>query len=83
MQCEFCSGDFVRKETYRAHILSHHKRHLTEKELENVLERIKKFQTPPMEDISQFMQGARKESMIVDESDFIEEEFPVTEMEEV
>lgn len=46
MKCEYCESDFVRKETYRAHIIGHHKRHLSEKEFEDVLERIKKFQLP-------------------------------------
>jgi hypothetical protein len=53
MKCDFCTSDFVRKETYRAHITSHHKRHLTETEYINVLEKIKKFQ-PPSLDIKQF-----------------------------
>lgn len=53
MKCEYCASDFVRKETYRAHILSHHKRHLSDQEYEEVLERIKKFQ-PPSLDINRF-----------------------------
>lgn len=53
MKCEYCASDFVRKETYRAHIISHHKRHLSDNEYESVLERIKKFQ-PPSLDINEF-----------------------------
>lgn len=49
MKCEFCESDFVRKETYRAHIISHHKRHLSEKEFEDALEKIKKFQLPVLD----------------------------------
>lgn len=53
MKCEYCTSDFVRKETYKAHIISHHKRHLSDQEFEEVLEKIKKFQ-PPSLDINQF-----------------------------
>lgn len=53
MKCEYCSSDFVRKETYKAHVISHHKRHLSEQEFEEVLEKIKRFQ-PPSLDINQF-----------------------------
>lgn len=53
MKCDYCASDFVRKETYKAHIISHHKRHLSDQEFENVLEKIKKFQ-PPSLDINQF-----------------------------
>lgn len=53
MKCEYCASDFVRKETYRAHIISHHKRQLSDQEYEDVLERIKKFQ-PPSLDINEF-----------------------------
>jgi len=60
MKCEFCSSDFVRKETYRAHIISHHKRQLTEQEFDEVLEKIKKFQ-PPSLDISQFTLEKQKD----------------------
>lgn len=53
MKCEYCSSDFVRKETYKAHIISHHKRHLSEQEFEDALEKIRRFQ-PPSLDINQF-----------------------------
>lgn len=53
MKCEYCSSDFVRKETYKAHIVSHHKRHISDQEFEDVLEKIKRFQ-PPSLDINQF-----------------------------
>jgi hypothetical protein len=53
MKCDFCTSDFVRKETYRAHITSHHKRHLSDEEYSSVMEKIKKFQ-PPSLDIKQF-----------------------------
>lgn len=53
MKCEFCESDFVRKETYRSHITSNHKRHLSEKEYAEVLERIRKFQVPKL-DINKF-----------------------------
>lgn len=53
MKCDFCTSDFVRKETYRAHIISHHKRHLTEKEYEDTMDKIKKFQ-PPSLDVNEY-----------------------------
>jgi len=53
MKCDYCASDFVRKETYKAHIVSHHKRHLSDQEFEEVLEKIRKFQ-PPALDINQF-----------------------------
>lgn len=53
MKCDYCVSDFVRKETYKAHIISHHKRHLSDQEFEEVLEKIRKFQ-PPALDINQF-----------------------------
>ncbi|XP_070502544.1 zinc finger protein 260-like [Chironomus tepperi] len=53
MKCDYCASDFVRKETYKAHIISHHKRHLSDQEFEEVLEKIRKFQ-PPALDINQF-----------------------------
>lgn len=79
MKCEYCASDFVRKETYKAHIISHHKRHLSEKEFEDVLEKIKKFQPPSM-DINQFTlekQGNKDvhhEVAEVDDMQIIEEE---------
>lgn len=53
MKCDFCTSDFVRKETYKAHIISHHKRHLNDQQFQDVLEKIKKFQ-PPSLDINQY-----------------------------
>lgn len=49
MKCEFCASDFVRKETYRSHINSHHKKDLSDEEYREVLERIKTFQAPPLD----------------------------------
>lgn len=53
MKCDYCASDFVRKETYKAHIISHHKRHLSDQEFDDALEKIRKFQ-PPALDINQF-----------------------------
>ena len=53
MKCDYCTSDFVRKETYKAHIISHHKRHLSDQEFDEVMEKIKKFQ-PPSLDINQY-----------------------------
>lgn len=77
MKCEYCTSDFVRKETYKAHIISHHKRHLSEQEFEDVLEKIKKFQ-PPQLDINQFTlekQDSKSVQIVVsDEMELIEDE---------
>lgn len=54
MKCEFCTSDFVRKETYRAHLTSHHKRHLTEQEYQDTLEKVRLFQ-PPSLDVNKFI----------------------------
>lgn len=77
MKCEYCTSDFVRKETYKAHIISHHKRHLSEQEFEDVLEKIKKFQ-PPQLDINQFtlekQEGKSVQIVVSDDMEMIEEE---------
>lgn len=49
MKCEFCTSDFVRKETYRAHITSTHRRQLSERDYDDAMERIKKFQWPTLD----------------------------------
>ncbi|CRK87611.1 CLUMA_CG001407, isoform A [Clunio marinus] len=59
MKCDFCTSDFVRKETYKAHVISHHKSHMTEQEFDDVMEKIKKFQ-PPSLDVSQFILERQK-----------------------
>ncbi|KAG5683243.1 hypothetical protein PVAND_012536 [Polypedilum vanderplanki] len=46
LKCDYCASDFVRKETYKSHIISHHKRHLSDQEFEEVLEKIRKFKPP-------------------------------------
>lgn len=53
MKCDYCASDFVRKETYKAHIITHHKRHLSDQEFDEVMDKIRKFQ-PPALDINQF-----------------------------
>lgn len=53
MKCDFCASDFVRKETYRAHIISHHKKNMSDKEYEDVMEKIRKFQ-PPSLDVNEY-----------------------------
>lgn len=77
MKCDYCTSDFVRKETYKAHIISHHKRHMSEQEFEQVLENIRKFQAPHL-DINQFTvekQQAKYQAVLTDGGD--------TEMEEM
>jgi hypothetical protein len=78
MKCDFCTSDFVRKETYKAHIISHHKRQLSEEEFEEVIEKIKRFQ-PPSLDINQYtvekqnaMMGVEREAL--GELEMIEED---------
>jgi uncharacterized tellurite resistance protein B-like protein len=76
MKCDFCSSDFVRKETYKAHILTHHKRHLKEQEYEDVIEKIRKFQ-PPALDINKFTVEKQKKThseYFSEEIDMIAEE---------
>lgn len=70
MKCEFCTSDFVRKETYRAHINSHHKQQLTEEEFQQVMENIRKFQAPHL-DINQFT--VEKQGLKVESQEVIEE----------
>lgn len=79
MKCEFCTSDFVRKETYRAHIISHHKRSLTEQEFDDVLERIKKFQ-PPSLDINAFTLEKQKNK--ADNKNFEEVDYTVQDEDE-
>ena len=82
MKCEFCASDFVRKETYRAHIVSHHKRHLSEREYEDVLDRIKKFQ-PPSLDINRFTLEKQADYQPVDSANDVgEETLMLTELDE-
>lgn len=74
MKCDYCSSDFVRKETYKAHIISHHKQSMTEKEYEDVLEKIRKFQAPHM-DVNQFMvekQAERGEEILEEDTEMEE-----------
>lgn len=59
LKCDFCSSDFVRKETYRAHVINHHKRHLTTEVLNETLEKIKNFRPPALE-IDQFILEKQK-----------------------
>lgn len=75
MKCDYCTLDFVRKETYKAHIISMHKQSMTDKEFEEVLEKIRKFQAPQM-DVNQFMvekQGARGEEILEEDAEMEEE----------
>jgi hypothetical protein len=60
----------VRKETYKAHIISHHKQQLTEDEFLQVLENIRKFQ-PPHLDINQFT--VERQGLKTDGQDVLEE----------
>ncbi len=76
MKCDFCTSDFVRKETYKAHILSQHRAHLSDYEYEEVLEKIRKFQAPQL-DVSQFtvekqLGKMESQSLIVEEEAEIE-----------
>lgn len=77
MKCEYCASDFVRKETYRAHIISHHKRHMSEEDFEDVIERIKRFQPPSM-DVNQFTLEKQRDKHVVvaevDDMEMVEEE---------
>lgn len=77
MKCDFCSSDFVRKETYKAHIISHHKRHMTDQEFADVLEKIRKFQAPPL-DINQFT--VEKQEIKNENSDILEEDIEMEEL---
>lgn len=84
MKCDFCSSDFVRKETYKAHIISHHKAHLSEEEFQEVIENIRKFQAPHL-DINQFTvekQGVKSENLEILEEGEMEEMIEDESMEE-
>lgn len=84
MKCDYCTSDFVRKETYKAHIISHHKQQLSEEEFQQVLENIRKFQ-PPHLDINQFTvekQGLKSENAEVLEEGEMEEMIEDESMEE-
>lgn len=83
MKCDFCSSDFVRKETYRAHVTSHHKRHLTEQQYEDTLEKIRKFQ-PPSLDVHQFtLEKQKNVTVITEESDEAEKSIEYIEEEDM
>lgn len=58
LKCEYCTSDFVRKETYRTHILNHHKG-LSNEELTAILDKIKNFR-PPALDVDQFTMEKQK-----------------------
>lgn len=77
MKCEYCTSDFVRKETYKSHITSHHKKDMTEEEYENCLERIRKFQAPPL-DIKKYTLEKQvknfEDEEMVEEMEMIEED---------
>jgi hypothetical protein len=53
MKCDYCASDFVRKETYKSHIVSHHKKELSDKEFQDVMEKIRTFQLPHL-DVDKF-----------------------------
>jgi hypothetical protein len=92
MKCDYCASDFVRKETYKSHIVSHHKKELSEKEFQDVMEKIRTFQLPHL-DIDKFTvekQAGRlvKETVVINEGemeafDNVEEEYEIYESEEV
>lgn len=85
MKCEFCASDFVRKETYKSHVNSHHKKDLTEEEYNNVLERIKNFQAPPL-DIKKYTLEKQGKDFVEDgeniDMEMIEEDTVLEEPEE-
>lgn len=80
MKCDYCASDFVRKETYKAHIISHHKQQLSEEEFLQVLEKIRKFQAPHL-DINQFT--VEKQGLKSDGPTIQEEVLDEGEMEEI
>lgn len=71
MKCEFCTSDFVRKETYRSHITSHHKKDMTTEEYEAVLEKIRLFQPPPI-DIEKYTLEKQYKKMGIKMEDVVE-----------
>ena len=72
MKCDYCTSDFVRKETYKAHIISHHKRHMSDQEFQEVLENIRKFQAPHL-DINQFTVEKQNSTKAQKNTTFLEE----------
>lgn len=72
MKCDYCTSDFVRKETYKAHIVSHHKRDMSDQEFHQVLENIRKFQAPHL-DISQFTVEKQNSAKAHKNATFLEE----------
>lgn len=76
MKCEFCTSDFVRKETYKSHVISHHKKDLSEEEFQDVLERIRTFQAPPL-DIKKYT--LEKQAKNEDDDEMCEEEMEMIE----
>lgn len=81
MKCGYCTSDFVRKETYKAHIISHHKRHMSDQEFLEVLDNIRKFQ-PPHLDINQFTVEKQNSAKAQKNPTFLEE-IDEVEMEEM
>ena len=69
---EYCTSDFVRKETYRTHILNHHKG-LGPQELEMIMEKIKNFREPDL-DIDAFTLEKQKNFTIMDKAETIQYE---------
>lgn len=59
LKCDFCASDFVRKETYKAHVINHHKRHLSAEVFDATIEKIRNFR-PPALDINQFILEKQK-----------------------
>lgn len=82
MKCDFCPSDFVRKETYRAHLVSHHKQNLTDEEFQDALDKIRKFQAPAL-DINQFTVEKQEGQINQEEHGEGEEEMEEAEMEEL
>jgi hypothetical protein len=80
MKCDFCASDFVRKETYKAHVISHHKRHISEEEFDEVMDKIKKFQ-PPSLDINEFTLEKQKNRQVVKTEECLEEDVEMAELE--
>lgn len=65
----------MRKETYKSHIISHHKRHLSDQEFEEVLEKIRKFK-PPVLNVDEYTverQNKKQQQLILSKVDECEE----------
>ena len=75
MKCDLCPSDFVRKETYKSHIISHHKRQISDQQFEEILEKIRKFQ-PPSLDVTKYTLEKQTNEVgeIIDEVEMIEED---------